>query len=294
MPKTVEQGFEAFLTELKPSKSEYDKAASHKNSVSESLQKNFSCYKFFETGSFGARTGIRHYSDADFFAAIPSEKLYTNSSTSLRVIKESLQQRFSSTPNIIVNCPSVRIPFGIYASETMEITPCCFDGLVETPCGKFERWEIPNCHEGDWMYSSPAAHNAYVNRENDRLSEKVKPLIQLVKAWKYYNSVPISSFYLELRVTKYCQSEPAIVYDIDLQNFFESLKENNLAKMRDPMGISGLIPACSSDSKKEEALSKINTGLTRIIKAREAENVGNTNSAFNWWDIFFGYSFPSR
>ena len=56
-----------------------------------------------------------------------------------------------------------------------------------------------------------------VAAENNRLRKKLKPLIRFVKTWKYYCNVPISSFYLELRVTKWMESEDTIVYDIDLK-----------------------------------------------------------------------------
>ena len=64
------------------------------------------------------------------------------------------------------------------------------------------------------MKSSPKAHTDYVKQEDERLKGKLKPLIRLLKAWKFYNNVPIRSFYLELRAAKYAESEKSIVYDI--------------------------------------------------------------------------------
>ena len=292
MAKTLEQGFEMFLSWLVPLTSEHDKAASHKNSVKSCMENNFDCYRFFETGSFGNGTGVRHYSDADYFAVCKTEKLKRDSSITLRKVKEALQATFWRTEGIEVKTPAVRIPFGIYASENLEVTPCDYQGLIETPLGKKATYDIAD-YGGDWMRSSPDAHNAYVKQQDVRLSGRLKPLIRLVKAWKFYNNVPIRSFYLELRVTKYAETETSIVYDIDLKRVMKLLYDNQLASIRDPMGISGSISACSSDSKKLDALSKLSTGLTRAEKAYE-QRENDLDKCFYWWNMFFDGRFPSR
>ena len=144
------------------------------------------------------------------------------------------------------------------------------------------------------MFSSPKAHNEYVEHHDKRLNRKLKPLIQLVKAWKYYNDVPIMSFYLELRVTKYMEDETVIVYDIDLKNILQKLKDCELASIRDPMGVSGLIPSSKTSTQKETALSKVKTAATRAEKAMTAKNDDNIDDAFYWWNLLFNNQFPSR
>jgi tRNA nucleotidyltransferase (CCA-adding enzyme) len=75
MPKTIDEGFKAFLEKLQPLKTEHDKVKSHKSSVKKNLKNNFDCSSFFETGSFGSKTGVRHYADTDYFAVLPKSKL---------------------------------------------------------------------------------------------------------------------------------------------------------------------------------------------------------------------------
>ncbi len=292
MAKTLAEGFDTFLSWLVPLPAEHKKAKSHKDSVESCLKKNFDCYSFFETGSFGNGTGIRHHSDTDYFAVIPNQKAHNNSSITLKKVKEALQYTFWNTTGITVNTPAVQIPFGNYASETLELTPCTFNGMVDTPVGNMASYDIPD-YEGNWMKSSPKAHNYYVKREDERLGFKLKPLIQLIKAWKFYNNVPISSFYLELRTTKYAQNETSIVYDIDVRRVLKMLFDNDLASIRDPMGISGYVQACSSDTKKMTALSKLSTGYSRSEKAF-ANRDTNLDNCFYWWNLFYNNEFPSR
>lgn len=293
MAKTIEEGFETLISWLVPLSSEREKSTKHKNTVNSCLTNNFDCSSLFETGSFGNGTGVRHFSDTDYFAVIPTNKLHNNSATTLRLVKEALQSTFWSTNGIIVSCPAVKIPFGTYKSEELEVTPCCYNGLVETSLGNFRRYEIPDC-DGGWMFSSPKAHNEYVEYHDKKLNRKLKPLIQLIKAWKYYNDVPIMSFYLELRVTKYAENETTIVYDIDVENILKKLKNNELAAIRDPMGISGLISSSKSSSQKQTALSKLNTAVSRAEKASSAKVNEKIDDAFFWWNLLFNSEFPSR
>lgn len=98
--KTVIEGFETLIGWLKPLSSEHQKATTHKSTVKSCLTNNFDCTSLFETGSFGNGTGVRHFSDTDYFGVIPAEKLYDNSATSLRQVKEALQKRFWSTSGL--------------------------------------------------------------------------------------------------------------------------------------------------------------------------------------------------
>lgn len=292
MSKTLVQGFDTFIDWLSPLTSEHEKAGKHRGSVKSSLENNFECYDFFETGSFGNGTGVRHYSDTDYFGVCPAKELWENSGYTLRKVREALETTFWQTEGIEVKTPAVQIPLGTYASETIEVTPCTFNGLVDTPVGKKSSYDIANFNDG-WMKASPQAHNAYVKRENDRLGGKLKPLIQLVKAWKFYNNVPITSFYLELRVTKYAEGEKSIVYDIDLKRVMKHLYDIELASIIDPMGISGYVQACTTDAKEEDALSKLTTGHTRAEKAYE-QREKNIDNCFYWWNLFFNDRFPNR
>lgn len=285
--RTVEQGFESFHSVIIPSSYQSGKATSHKSSITSRLEYYYDLSQLFYSGSANNGTDVASLSDVDFFASIPTNKLKDNSSTSLREIKECLQNRFKST-RVYVDSPAIVLDFGSGVWDTAEVIPAYF--VKKTAKGK-NIYNIPN-GSGGWMRSSPSTHNAYVTFHNNRLNKKLKPLIRFIKAWKYYSDVPISSFYLELRVTKLMEEEKSIIYDIDLNSIFQKLKNNNLAAIQDPEGISGLIYPCASDAAKITALSKLDTAVIRIQKAREAESSGSIKEAFEWWDKVFSYNFP--
>ena len=287
--RTVDQGFRTFHTRLTPTSGESDAAKRHRSSIKACLENNFGMTRFFRTGSFGNGTSISGYSDVDYFAQIPTENLNTNSTTTLRKVRNALDTRFPDT-GVRVSCPAVLVPFGTDAKENTEVTPA--DNIGVTTTNKYKVYEIADCSDG-WMRSSPDAHNTYVREIDSDLRNKVKPLIRFIKAWKYYRNVPISSFYLELRVTKYAEGKSWISYSKDVKGVFSYLNRIDLANMQDPMGISGYISPCPTNTKLEDAKSKLSTALTRAQHACNAEDKDEIENAFWWWNMLYNYNFPS-
>lgn len=287
MPRTINQGFCDFLTKLTPSSTETEAAKNHRASIEACLKSNFGLNRFTRIGSFGNGTSISGYSDVDYLACLPTNQLTETSTPSLVKVRDALNKRFPNT-GVKVSCPAVVVPFGAKESENHEIVPA--DYLREN--NSYKVYDIADCSNG-WMEASPDAHNAYVKSIDDKLGGKVKPLIRFIKAWKYYQNVPISSFYLELRVAKYASGESSIIYDIDVKQILYQLRDNNLANMQDPMGVSGLIPACKSDADKVIAISKLKTAATRAENARSAAQNEEISLAFDWWQKVYDNKFPN-
>lgn len=287
MPRTIDEGFRDFLPKLTPSSWESEAAKSHRASIEACLSNNFGLNRFTRIGSFGNGTSISGYSDVDYLACLPSQSLSINSGTALTKVRNALDVRFPNT-GVHVSCPAVVVPFGSTSSEQTEVVP----GDYRHESNGYSVYEIAD-GAGGWMKAAPDAHNEYVRSIDKKLNGKVKPLIRFIKAWKYYRDVPISSFYLELRVAKYADGENSIVYDIDVARVLRELDSNGLADMQDPMGISGYIPACSSLAQKQDALSKLTTATYRADKARAAASQEKISDAFDWWRLLYDYNFPT-
>jgi hypothetical protein len=287
MPRTIDQGFTDFLVQLRATTAETTAAAGHRASIEACLRANFGLSRFTRIGSFGNGTNVSAYSDVDYLACIPSNQLTNSSSYSLNKVKDALVARFPNT-GIGVRCPTVYCPFGAYTAEDTEIVVA--DYIKEE--NGLKVYEIADCNDG-WKRICPDAHNAYVNVVNDKLDGKVKPLIRFIKAWKFYQNVPISSFYLEMLVAKYANKEKAIIYDIDVKNILQQLRDSGLAAIQDPMGFSGYIYPCKTSVFQADTLSKVNTAATRAEKARAAAMDEDIKTAFDWWRLFYNDSFPS-
>ena len=287
MPRTVDEGFRDFLRRLTPSSGEATAATKHRQSIEQCIRANIGLNRFWRTGSFGNGTSISGFSDVDYMASIPNGNLRQNSSSYLGEIRRLLDVRFPAT-GVRTACPAVVVPFGTDKKETTEITPADRVGISADHLV----YDIPDC-DGGWIRSSPDAHNSYVRTIDQSLSNKVKPLIRFVKAWKYFRNVPVSSFYLELRVAKYASGQSGILYAVDVECVFREFVRIGLAKIQDPMGVSGYISPCRTEAHLQDTKSKLATVASRAERANAAERDGRTKDAFYWWDLLFDGKFPS-
>lgn len=288
MPRTVDEGFRDFLVKLTPSTTESEAAKSHRASIKARLANDYTLYRFLRIGSFGNGTSISGYSDVDYLAEVSTSDLKRVSTSSLIALRATLDDRFPNT-GVCVRCPAVQVPFGTNARDTTEIVIA--DDTGRTIDGH-TIYNIADCN-GGWMDAAPDAHKAFVVEQDDRLSKKVRPLIRFVKAWKFYQSVPISSFYLEMRVAQYAASETSIIYSIDVKRFFTWLVNKNMAALQDPVGVSGYIYPCKTQNQADEAWSKLQTAATRADKARAAEESVKIDDAFYWWRLLYNQGFPT-
>jgi len=289
MTLSVAQGFEIFLGRLVPLESQRAAAATHRASVEASLRGALDVYLFRETGSFNHGTGVRGHCDVDLLVSIKGQRP-GSSDTALAWVKNALAASFPYTP-VRISRPAVVIAFA-GGDETWEVIP----GFVTGRGGQgVSVYDIPGAATG-WLDTAPLEHLAYVTEVNSRqnIAGGAKKLARLIKAWKYYNDVPISSFYLEMRAAQYLAGQPSFVPVYDICYLLEHLNRIGLAAMNDPKGAAGRFEACSTTAKKADAVSKLNTGATRARKALDAHWKDEPATAFYYLNLLFGGQFPSR
>ena len=290
MARSVNQGFETFLSRLKPTQAQREAGASHRASVKGALTAKLQVSRFRETGSFSHGTGIRGYSDIDLLVSLGADR--PNSSwTALTWVKDALQARFPRTP-VKIRRPSVVVEFGS-GYETWEVIPGFITGRGGE--GQFV-YDVPSpVTSGGWIDSAPGEHLDYVNGANKKPHPgDAKDLARLLKAWKYYRNVPVSSFYLEMRCAQHVKGISTYIHVWDLCEVLEDLETNELAAMNDPSGATGRIKACSSDARREEALTKLSRAATRARLALKAYKDDKIDDAFYYLDKLFNGHFPAR
>jgi hypothetical protein len=287
MALTVMQGFDKFLEGLTPLQSQRDAAAKHRSSIETSLKNALDVKMFRESGSFNHGTGVRDHCDVDLLVSLGTKP--GTSATALNWVKTALGNSFPNT-TVQIRRPAVVVLFN-GGKETWEIIP----GFRKNS-GDVALYDIPGVGEVDWMDSAPTEHLKYVNEVNQQsgISGGAKKLARLVKAWKYYNNVPMSSFYLEMRAAQYMAGEKYFDPVHDVSRLFAHLVSIELGPMNDPKGLTKRFYACSSTSKGEEALSKVNTAATRTEKALDAHNDDKPADAFYYLNLLFGGQFPPR
>lgn len=289
MVRSVDQAFQVFLERLTPLPSDREAAARHRGTVERAIEAAMPVRRFRETGSFTHGTGVRGYSDVDLMVSIKYDRP-GSSDTALGWVKSALQARFPVT-KVHVSRPAVVVDFG-NRTETWEVVPAFITGRGGE--GVFI-YDIPGAATG-WMDSAPGEHLNYVNECNKilKVAGGAKKLARLAKAWKYYNNVPISSFYLEMRAAQHVATQNNFIPVWDISQLLDKLEGHQLALMNDPKGAAGRFYPCSSEAKKTEALSKLHTAATRASKALTAHREGDEVTAFYYLDLLFGGKFPSR
>jgi hypothetical protein len=287
MPRTIDEGFRDFLATLTPSTTETNAAASHRASIDATLKANHGMTRLFRSGSFGNATSISGKSDVDYFAVLPTSRTKDNSYTTLTDVRNTLDARFPNT-GVRLSAPAVRVAFGSATWEAHEIVPAREVGKI----GVHPVYEINDRGTG-WMKTSPDAHNEYVAAVDKKLVGKVRPLVRYIKGWKYNMNVPVRSFYLEMRIAKYAQSEATIDYVVDIYRVLKWLKDNNWADVQDPTGVTAKIGGFATDAQLKDATSKVDTAITRLVKIIAARKAEDAKIAFEYLGYLFGGQFPS-
>lgn len=286
MATSAAEGFSDFLSRITPSDADRAKAAAHRATIEAKLNDTYGLHRLFQSGSFSHGTGVKGYSDVDYFASLKSAQPQWSSSI-LNSVKSNLQARFPST-TIRVSRPAVVLEFG-GGYETVEIIPAYAKRGVDSNM----KFAIPGVGT-EWLESTPEAHLKYVNECNTKPGKGfAKSFARLVKAWKYFRTVPISSFYLEMRAAAYIARQTDVIYAYDLYLFLRELHDASLAAMTDPTGATGRILPCSSDATKRDALSKLATAVNRSCNALDAHKKGDDRTAFYYWDQLFNGKFPA-
>lgn len=241
-------------------------------------------WKMFESGSFSHGTAVPVHSDVDYMARTDLDRKPTLPTTALRRVREALEPS-PSVRSVRVSSPAVKVEF--WSPPHFEIAPAFFQGVS----GGDDVFHIAGPND-EWVLSAPAAHNRYVTAQNDRLGKKAKPLVRLLKAWKYHTGAPISSTYLELSTAKYLSTEASVLYSVDVPAMLRRMIDAELAPMNDPLGIVERIRACSSEENRLAALDGMRRALTSLAKADEAETAGNAGIYWSHMADLFGYGFP--
>ena len=276
---------EAFANSLAPAAYDRTEASARRSNVEAALRRSsLAVSAMFESGSWSHGTAIKGNSDVDFMAvATGSRPAYPSSA--LTAAKNAINGCDSKITKVGTSSPVVQVTY--YSPPNLEIAPAWY----KSKTGGFEVYWIGG-RADEWVESAPAAHLAYVNRQNDRLGRKVKPLVRLLKAWKHHVGAPVSSFYLEMRAAQHAAGESIIVYELDLPSVMRTIVAADARDMNDPEHIVSRIPACSSDDKRRQTVRLLNSAIASLAAANAARERGDRSAYWQAMYAVFGSDYP--
>lgn len=247
---TARSTLEAIVSAMTPSAEARAAASRHRQDIEDWLKADLDIIRMRETGSWHHGTALDRFSDVDYFVSMTGTRPAASAEV-LEQLRGSLNRGFTGA-YASVNRPAVRLRF-FDDGPDVEITPVFYRATDD--------YYIPDPDGSGWIKSNPAVHLAYVNEAQQKTDNRAKGLIRLVKTWKAWNQVPLSSFYLEMRTAQYAVANDPILLDWDLVGVFRALARSGLADMNDPTdygrrissGTTGLAEAFAAKFAVDEA-----------------------------------------
>jgi hypothetical protein len=281
----LNDSFLEFVARLSSSRNEPLQIKAHRTNVYKALCERVELTHFFEGGSWNYGTNVPHYDSVDYFAVIDMPP--PNSHMLLENVASELKYSFPNV-EVYVSPPRISLAFGRDSVETLNVIPAKY--LEISPRG-YGVYGIADPY-GKWLKVSPYAHKDLVKSLDEAHQGRARGLIRLIRAWKYYQFVPISSFYLEMQTVKYIQSVPDIVYALDIRTILHRLWDTELPPLHDLEGLSTVIYPYHNEATKHDALTKLEQALSFLGQAHEAEMVDDVAEASHWWNMVYQGHFP--
>lgn len=269
MSATAASMLESLIRTMTPDEAARTAAAKYRKEIEDWLTSDLGIIRMRETGSWHHGTALDKFSDVDYFVSMRGSRPSV-SFAALETLRSSLSRGIKGA-FVSIDRPAVRLRY-FDDGPDVEITPAYYKDADD--------YDIPDPDGTGWIRSNPAVHLEYVGRAQKETDGRAKGLIRLVKTWKSWNNVPLSSFYLEMRTAQYALGNKPIIYDWDLRDIFRSLASNGLREMNDPTnygrrittGTSNLAASITAKYAVEEAAR-----LSRL--AREAAEADDHSTA---------------
>lgn len=287
MTQAVSKSFAAFLERLVPDTEASKRSAAHRLVIEEALREHAGAARWVTAGSARTGTGIKDHSVNDVLVVLPADRIQPGSAAVLRwfvgVVAAALPRI-----EIVPEGSAVVVPFGPGKADRHRLIPA---RSLEFGQDSDEIFAIPD-GSGGWIRTSPGLQGRYLDSQDRRAEAAARPLIRFVKAWKHFNEVPISSFYLELAATAYVTRQPNVLYTQALSEILHGLWEQQLAPLSDPARVSGSVQPFRHVFHRVAALGALERAVVQIEKARNAAKANRITHAIAAWNRLYNGGFP--
>jgi predicted nucleotidyltransferase len=287
--------FQSLLARIEPTARDEEKFNSHKHTVSRRIEATFAISRVQLIGSYARGSAISGSSDVDLLAILRKEEIIWGnqrklSNTVLNNMREQLQDRYNRTEvgrdgqAVVVSFDDGEYPVDVVPSAWVRAEPRLHNYPV---------FIIPD-GAGDWIETSPEAHNRYIANEDEKSGGKLKYVAKLFKFWRACRTpnVPLNSFHVELLLAQEGICIGVKSYAQLLSSLFDLLLGRGCRALQDPLEISGLVKAANTVAKQEQALAVVAASAERAQKAVYAEALGENKEAFRLWNLIFNDQFP--
>lgn len=289
--KTVADAFAQFVSKITPTEAQRTAMSARRTRADEILRELFngSNMPLLRTkliGSAGRNTIIRPLDDIDVFAVFNDDTVWDTYRQDSRKLLYRVRDALNGKYNITVGSRGQAVRLFFKTPPHVEIVPAfeVVGGGYYIPSGK------ANFFFGyAWQQTDPYVHEAFINRRQTELGNRLKGIIRLLKRWNAVHGKHFTSFHLEM-VTQASFGSIGTSLPMNVHQFFDWSRTH--LNVSDPAGYSGNL--MSTDFFKSLAMNNaLKNAHDRTGKALEAEGKGNHAQAIRLWRITFGDEFPA-
>ncbi|WP_100612669.1 SMODS domain-containing nucleotidyltransferase [Confluentibacter lentus] len=240
-------------------------------------------------GSFGRNTANSYVSDIDMLFEMPLSTYNTynayisnGQSALLQAVKNSIATTYPNT-SLRGDGQIVQVTFS--DSMKFEVLPA-----FKNDDGSYTYANSNN--GGSWKKTNPVPEISAVSCGDGLTNNNLRPLCRMARAWKYYNSVPISGLLIDTLAHRFLtawsnRDKSYLYYDFMSRDFFSYLK-NQDANQNTWYAIGSGQSIYNPDNFRYKATVAYNKSLEAI--QQETDNF--TWSAKQKWREIYGNRFP--
>jgi hypothetical protein len=296
---SISDRFSTLLERIAPSPTEVSDYSTHLRTINGAVEAALSINKTERIGSFTRGTAVRGVSDLDLMVILSSNERKwgrgtTTSTTTLNKVKDALAGRFTSTA--IRNSGNAVVLSFAGGRRSVDVVPAFYTGPYKgrfTQYQNYPTYSIPD-GSGGWLLTSPQIHGVALASEDERSGYKLKRVASLAKYWAAVRAhINLHSFHVEILIASTEISIGPGSYAQVLHQLFRNLASRNGHGIRDPLELSGVIPASSGPAAAERLTAAARTAADHSERALQFESQRNTPEAVHQWKIVFGGNFPS-
>ena len=272
---------------VQPQNEELKSARIHRAAVRARMEASFDVSRLVPIGSHARGTAIRSFSDVDLLVVLRRNEAkwggsMVSSATLLDRVRDDLRARFVHT-DIRRDQQAAVVGFAA-GQQSLDVVPAIFR--------RFDRgrpaYFIPD-GQGNWMETSPEAHDRFFAAADERSGGKLKKVVQLLKWWKFSRAqeFPIQSFHVDMLMASSDVCVGVKPYTHCLYQAFKLLADRECRGLQDPVGIAGVIYAAQTDPQWEAIRTAVGYALDHAREAVAAEAVRDFEEANRQWSIVF-------
>jgi len=252
--------------------------------IDRELKTRMEIHRTFRAGSSSVDTGIAGHSDVDMMVWLQANMASPDSEAVLHRVSAALSSAFGA--RMRVSSPAVIVGFDDELS--VDVVPVIDSTEVLTGRLRGEAQLFLPGSSRDWIATNPEAHIKSIQNTDRKQYGRLRGLIRLLKAWKYFNQVPIVSYYLESFALHIARQErfsdfPQVEFFKILNCLWRFFQSGNVS-IPDPNIYSNwgrLLPCERGDA--QGVAGEIQSAAYLATRAMDAEWAGDLASAVSFW-----------